>query len=70
MRFDLAPANIKLTTFDLELTRAYSRAHRLARVGSTARQLDCIILGCLPSLGLIVVNVLAAAKDLLRRATR
>ena len=66
LQFDLVPANIELAALDLELTRAYSREHILKRALEPVRATyDYIILDCPPSLGLIVINALTAADDVI-----
>ncbi len=63
---DFAPANIELAALDLELTSAYSREHILKRALTPVRdQYDYILLDCPPSLGLIVVNALTAADEII-----
>jgi len=63
---DLAPANIELAALDLELTRAYNREHILkAALAPLRDRYDYILLDCPPSLGLLVVNALAAADEVI-----
>jgi len=63
---DLAPANIELAALDLELISAYSREHVLRAALAPVRDAyDYILLDCPPSLGLMVVNALAAADRVL-----
>lgn len=63
---DLAPANIELAALDLELTRAYNREHILkAALAPIRDRYDYILLDCPPSLGLLVVNALTAADEVL-----
>lgn len=62
----IIPANIELAALDLELTRAYNREHVLRRALEPVRSsYDYILLDCPPSLGLIVVNALTAADEVL-----
>lgn len=62
----LAPANIELAALDLELTRAYNRERILKRaLGTMREEYDYILLDCPPSLGLVVVNALTAADEVL-----
>ncbi len=62
----LAPANIELAALDLELTRAYSREQILRQALAPLRDhYDYILLDCPPSLGLIVVNALTAADEVI-----
>jgi len=63
---DLAPANIELAALELELISAYGREHVLRAALAPARDAyDYILLDCPPSLGLLVVNALAAADEVL-----
>ncbi len=63
---DLAPANIELAALDLELTRAYSREQILkGALGPLRDRYDYVLLDCPPSLGLLVVNALTAADEVL-----
>ncbi len=63
---DLAPANIELAALDLELTRAYNREQILKGALAPLRErYDYILLDCPPSLGLLVVNALTAADEVL-----
>lgn len=62
----IVPANIELAALDLELTRAYSREHILKRALAPLKErYDYILLDCPPSLGLIVINALVAADEVL-----
>jgi chromosome partitioning protein len=66
LRVDLAPANIELAALDLELTRAYSREHILRRALEPTRgAYDYVLLDCPPSLGLVVINALTAADEII-----
>ncbi len=63
---DLAPANIELAALDLELTRAYNREHILkAALAPLRSSYDYLLLDCPPSLGLVVVNALTAADEVI-----
>lgn len=63
---DLAPANIELAALDLELTRAYNREQILKAVLAPLRdQYDYVVLDCPPSLGLLVINALTAADEVI-----
>lgn len=65
-RLDLVPANIELAALDLELTRAYSREYILkGALEPLGETYDYILLDCPPSLGLLVVNALTAADEVL-----
>ena len=62
----LVPANIELAALDLELTRAYNRESVLKRALEPLRaDYDYIVLDCPPSLGLVVINALTAADEVL-----
>lgn len=62
----LIPANIELAALDLELTRAYNRESVLKRALQPVKaEYDYILLDCPPSLGLLVVNALSAADEVL-----
>lgn len=59
---DLMPANIELSGMEVSLVNAMSRETNLDTV---KRQYDHIILDCMPSLGMLTVNALAAANSVL-----
>jgi chromosome partitioning protein len=62
----LAPSSLDLAGADLELVSAFSRELRLRRAIDTVRDTyDVILIDCPPSLGLITVNALAAADEVL-----
>jgi chromosome partitioning protein len=62
----LAPTGIELANLERELVNAFSREHVLRRVLDDARRrYDYILIDCPPSLGLIVINALAAADELI-----
>jgi chromosome partitioning protein len=66
LRLDLIPANIELAALDLELTRAYSREHILRRALEPVRgSYDYVLIDCPPSLGLLVINALTAADEII-----
>lgn len=59
---DLLPANIALAGTEVSLVNAMSRATILKQVLARNRQdYDCIIIDCMPSLGMLTINALAAA---------
>jgi chromosome partitioning protein len=63
---DIAPAAPDLAGAEVELVSSMSREHRLSESldGAGARY-DLIFVDCPPSLGLLTVNALAAAQDLI-----
>lgn len=64
--FDLLPANIDLALADIELVNMVARERRLGGVLAPLRDdYDFVLLDCQPSLGLITVNALAVADEVL-----
>jgi chromosome partitioning protein len=62
----VAPANLDLAGAEIELVPAFSRETRLKEAIEGVRdQFDYILIDCPPSLGLLTVNGLAAAKEVL-----
>jgi len=62
----LVPASIDLAGAEIELVARFSRERQLARaLGSVASRYDTVIIDCPPSLGLITVNGLSAADEVL-----
>lgn len=62
----LAPATIDLAGAEIELVSAFSRELRLKRVLAPIREdFGYVLIDCPPSLGLITVNALAAASEVL-----
>jgi chromosome partitioning protein len=62
----VAPATIDLAGVEIELVPAFSRELRLKRaIEGVIDDFDFIIIDCPPSLGLITVNGLAAANEVL-----
>ncbi len=62
----LAPATIDLAGADIELVSAFSRELKLKRAIDVVKEdFDFIFIDCPPSLGLITVNGLAAASEVL-----
>jgi chromosome partitioning protein len=62
----VAPATIDLAGVEIELVPAFSRELRLRRAVETVLEdFDFVLIDCPPSLGLITVNGLAAASEVL-----
>src|SRR5690242_18926943 len=66
-RLDIVPATQDLSGAEIELVSLEDRAHRLDRALSAAppARWDICLIDCPPSLGLLTVNALAAARHLL-----
>ena len=63
---DLIPANISLSGMEVSLVNAMSRETILKQlIEPMKRQYDFILLDCMPSLGMLTVNALAAANNVL-----
>ena len=59
---DLIPANIELAGLEVALVNSMSREKVLKQVlDSAKREYDFILLDCMPSLGMLTINALAAA---------
>jgi len=62
----VAPATIDLAGIEIELVPAFSRELKLKRaVDTVVDDFDFVLIDCPPSLGLITVNGLAAAREVL-----
>lgn len=62
----VAPATIDLAGVEIELVPAFSRELKLKRaIDAVVEDFDFVIIDCPPSLGLITVNGLAAAREVL-----
>lgn len=62
----IAPANIHLAAAELELVVVLSREMRLAKaLAACDERFDAVLIDCPPSLGLLTVNALAAADEVL-----
>jgi chromosome partitioning protein len=65
-RLDLLPATVDLSGAEVEMVSLPDRAHRLDKALSAATgRWDICLVDCPPSLGLLTVNALAAARYLL-----
>ncbi|MCD8362182.1 MAG: AAA family ATPase [Lachnospiraceae bacterium] len=63
---DLMPANIMLSGLEVSLVNAMSRETILKQYLDTVRrEYDFILLDCMPSLGMLTINALAAADNVL-----
>ena len=63
---DCAPASLDLAGAEIELAGAMAREHKLREALEHAgERYDLILLDCPPSLGLLTINALAAAQDLI-----
>lgn len=63
---DLLPSNIELSGLEVSLVNAMSRETILKQYLNTVKQnYDFILLDCMPSLGMLTVNALAAADTVL-----
>ncbi|MBK5221409.1 MAG: ParA family protein [Acidimicrobiia bacterium] len=62
----VAPANLDLAGAEIELVPAFSREMRLKlAIESVRDQFDYVLIDCPPSLGLLTVNGLAAAQEVM-----
>ncbi len=62
----VAPASLDLAGAEIELVPAFSRETRLRRAVEAVReQFDYVLIDCPPSLGLLTVNGLSAAQEVL-----
>jgi len=63
---DLAPSSLRLAGAEVELVSLYSREGRLSKSLEPVKEnYDIILVDCPPSLGLLTVNALAAADEVL-----
>jgi chromosome partitioning protein len=63
---DLVPSSLDLAGAEVELVPAFSREHRLRRALEPVRSAyDLILVDCPPSLGLLTINALVAADQVL-----
>ncbi|MBK8914438.1 MAG: ParA family protein [Phycisphaerales bacterium] len=65
-RMAIAPAHIDLVGAEVELCDQENREHVLARtLGPYAEHFDYVIIDCAPSLGLLTINALTAAREVI-----
>lgn len=66
-RLDLLPATVDLSGAEVELVTVEERTHRLENAlnETTPGRWDLVLMDCPPSLGLLTVNALVAARQLL-----
>ena len=65
-RLDLLPATVDLSGAEVEMVTLEDRAHRLDRaLDAASARWDICLIDCPPSLGLLTVNALVAAKNVL-----
>jgi chromosome partitioning protein len=63
---DLAPSSLRLAGAEVELVSLYSRECRLKKsLENVKKRYDIILIDCPPSLGLLTVNALAAADEVM-----
>lgn len=63
---ELIPANIELASMDMHLVSAFNRENILKNVLQNVKgNYDYILFDCMPSLGMITVNALAAADSVI-----
>jgi chromosome partitioning protein len=63
---ECAPASVDLAGAELELVTALAREHRLREALATGTErFDVVLIDCPPSLGLLTINAMVAARDLI-----
>jgi chromosome partitioning protein len=64
--FDLVPANLDLSLAELDLQNTFRREYILTRILALVREAyDFVLLDCPPSLGILVINALTAANEVM-----
>lgn len=65
-RIDLLPANIELSGMEVSLVNAMSRESILKQyIDTVKKQYDYVLMDCMPSLGMLTINALAAADSVI-----
>lgn len=63
---DLLPSNIELSAMEMILVNAMSREFTLrSYVNEAKKRYDVVLIDCMPSLGMITINALAAADSVI-----
>lgn len=63
---DLLPSNIELSAMEMTLVNAMSREFTLhSYVNEAKKHYDVVLIDCMPSLGMITINALAAADSVI-----
>ena len=63
---DLMPANIELSALEMSLVNAMSREFTLRTyINEAKKHYDVVLIDCMPSLGMITINALAAADSVI-----
>ena len=63
---DVVPSGLSLAGAEIELVTAFSREHRLEKaLAEVADDYDLILIDCPPALGLLTVNALVVAEEVL-----
>lgn len=64
--FDLLPSNSALSVADLSIVTATAREYLLKKIIASLREeYDYLVMDCPPTLGMVVVNILTAADELI-----